>query len=266
MKSFADSVSPKNFPVKVEEKRQSTYEYMKLHSNYLKSQYGELSEWNEFYEFIDSIEYYKYGHQCHHFYRYLSTYGEIIKKVGTIKRKNILVTGGKCPITEYLSNTNKCYLSESDLRTSIDAPDNYANIIISLEVLEHIKDSPEKSMSEIVLFQESGARQYAREVCRTLKKKGLLILTTPNPNSYRSILQSIQHNSPGIFRPHVREYTKQEVRQIFSDMKVIRYKSMHNMFYIGGSHLEPEAQFKSMQWSTKKRGDNHFFIFKNQRQ
>lgn len=80
--------------------------------------------------------------------------------------------------------------------------DNTFDVVISFHVIEHIRDDI----------------NYISEIYRVLKKKGVLIITTPN-RAYRLKLGQKPFN-----RFHVREYYLQELEKIlknkFSDVKL----------------------------------------------
>jgi len=212
-----------------------------------------------FIEFLCANDGYKFSQ---HLLRYATTFGAITQITPELRDMTILETGGSCPILDFLNEDNDCYTTESDLRLEIDAPDNFADILFSFEVLEHIKDKPEQSFEEIVLFRETGIRSLVDEMYRVLKPGGMAFVTTPNPASLKALKKLLNHEAPMIFRPHVREYTRAELETLFDAFQVVHYESQFNFFAISG---DPEARvkvFANLGASTADRGDDHFFCFR----
>jgi SAM-dependent methyltransferase len=233
-------------------------------SNYLKSirktqiDPGASEQYLHFVKFVDSN-----SRSAEHYVRYCRTFRTMDDRIGSIKGANIIETGGPSPILNFFEKDNQCSISKSDLRASIDAASESANFVLSLEVLEHIKDAPEKSFDEIVLFQGTGARNYASEIVRVLRPGGVLILTTPNPASYRAFKRLVDGEAPCIFRPHVREYTRQEIIDLFSALELIHHETQFNFFIMSEAAQEEfNSIFTTSGWSLENRGDDHVFLFR----
>jgi len=98
-------------------------------------------------------------------------------------------------------------------RQKFPFPENSFDVVTCFEVLEHLKYSPIPMMKEIK---------------RVLKPQGCLVLTTPNINSARSVIRMLCGRSPqqcpyfhnsleyGIIHP--KEYTVEEVRDLFASL------------------------------------------------
>lgn len=80
--------------------------------------------------------------------------------------------------------------------------------IFMMEVIEHLKDPDGATFDE---FLHIGLIKALSEVKRCLKEGGKLLITTPNLASYGSISRLLRHQSPMLYKPHVREYTPGEV-------------------------------------------------------
>ncbi|MDO6746394.1 class I SAM-dependent methyltransferase [Gilvimarinus sp. 1_MG-2023] len=221
--------------------------------------YKEFPQWVEFFDFLSSNQVFL---TSDHYYRYLNTFGALLQELGEIKNKIIVETGCASPISLYLGRYNECYSTESDLRINLDIESEFADIVISLEVLEHIKDQPEKDIYDLELFHESGAKRYAQEIHRIIKKDGLLVLTTPNPCSYQAISNTLEYKAPSVFRGHVREYTKHEILSLFSNMHLFTYTTQFNFFMLGNKRNDWLKLFRQNHWDTSDRGDDHFLLFK----
>lgn len=199
-----------------------------------------------------------------HYYRYCQTFRAMTPYLQHVRDMHILETGSFCPITRFLaSNGAHCQKTSSDLRYEIDAESNSADMLLSLEVIEHIKDQTEKTISEIVLFRGTGVRQYANEIFRVLKPGGLLVLTTPNPCSAIVLSRLIDNRPPMVFRPHVREYTRDELIEIFAAFVPVEVTTRYSFFLL--SHvrqMEWAAIFERNGWEASMRGDDHFAVFR----
>ncbi|MEO1493915.1 MAG: methyltransferase domain-containing protein [Pseudomonadota bacterium] len=212
-----------------------------------------------FMDFLCSNDSYKYSQ---HLLRYITTYGALARTLPEMRDQIILETGGACPILDFLNGDNACYATESDLRLEIDAPDDFADVLFSFEVIEHIKDRPEQSFDEIVLFRETGIRSFVSEIHRVLKPGGLAFITTPNAASLRVLENLLAHKPPMVFRPHVREYTKAELETLFADFEVVDYESQFNFFSVAGDPTARARIFETLGASPEDRGDDHFFCFR----
>ncbi len=223
--------------------------------NFLKN-----NTYKEFYDFVHK------NHEFHkqvHYLRYMYTAGVLFSQINDFRNLNILEVGGYSPLSQFLALKNNCFHTESDLRVEIDAPTDHFDIVICCEVIEHIKDQNPNNLDELVLFTGNGVKTFAKEVNRVVKKDGVLILTTPNANSLWSIIRSIRYEDPYIFRGHVREYTKNELCNLFSTFEPIFYKSYYNFRMIKQESRQPIVEkFKKIGWDLKERGDNHVLLLK----
>ena len=234
----------------------------KLVEEQLVPQYSDSLDWLNFRNFLESND--AFAHSGH-LYRYLNTFGLITRQLGEVRGKVVVETGGASPVSIFLSQFNQCFVTEADLRSDFDVGTDFADVVISLEVIEHLKDQPEKQFSEVVLFKESGVRSYASEVQRISKAGADIILTTPNPCSYKAIANAVDHSPAYVFRQHVREYSKAELLRIFDRLTPIYYGSFFNFFMIRevGLRTDWEKSFSQMGWCIEDRGDDHFFHFRN---
>ena len=220
-------------------------------------------KFSKFGKYNDFVAYMKEESELQtHSPRYFNTFGMLCLNHYEFKNNRILELGGMCPITTFLSRTNDCCKTNTDLRYSIDYEDKSFDYVFSFEVFEHINDKASDSLYDVALFRESGIRQIASEVMRVLKPGGKLIVTTPNPNSFKSLENLLSGQSPMIFRPHVREYTKNELCDFFTDLTLNYYKTSFSFFMLSDRSKEKWVKiFSENNWPLQHRGDDHFMVF-----
>jgi SAM-dependent methyltransferase len=214
--------------------------------------------YHKFVEYID-----EYDRNLDHYLRYCMTFAEMLKSVDILQTAVIRETGRPCPITRFYAHLgyDACD-SGGDLRYAIEEPGNSVDFMLSFEVMEHVKDQREKTFSDIEIFNETGVRAFAAEIARVLRPGGALILTTPNPHSALVLERWANFEPPMLYRPHVREYTIDEIQQIFSNLKLEKYITLDPFF---GFNREPgrmEAQLAANGWSAENRGEMHFCVFR----
>ena len=147
------------------------------------------------------------------------------------------------------------------MRSTFDVGTDFADLVISLEVIEHLKDQPETEFSDVVLFNESGIRSYASEVQRIGKAGADIILTTPNPCSYKAIANAVGHSPAYVFRQHVREYSKTELLRIFDRLTPVHYQSLFNFFMMKEVGLRADWKKISRKWAGAPRTEGMIIFF-----
>lgn len=99
------------------------------------------------------------------------------------------------------------YVNE-DLRYSISRDSNCYDLILNMEVIEHIKDQKESILTEVDF---SGLKQFIRECNRVLKPGGKMFVTTPNAGSYNNLNLLFNHEPGWMWRNHFREFQPKEL-------------------------------------------------------
>jgi SAM-dependent methyltransferase len=198
-----------------------------------------------------------------HYLRNMQTFAGLVSRTDVLERSgsNILETGGYSLISRFLiAKGFAVACTSSDLREEINFPADTFDLVLSLEVLEHLKDRQERQFSDVVLFRGTGARQYANEIKRVLRPGGIFLLTTPNPCSLKCLINLLDYKSPMIFRPHVREYTIDEIKYLFEGLDIMHYHANYSFGLLGDSANVHLPMFEMLGKSTADRGDDHFLL------
>lgn len=234
----------------------------KVVSNIISSCNHIESEFLHFYNQIIKIE------SLDHVVRYVETYKRMLLDRLVSKDYYYCETGGLSYVSEYLSSNGYSLSSANgDFRYEVLFPTDSVDILLSLEVAEHIKDQDPKNFDDIVLFNYSGIRKYATECFRVLKSGGRLVLTTPNACSLASILNALEFKCPSIYAPHVKEYAPVEIISIFEDagFNLLKYDTFFSYFHLDDNVAVINSIFDKLSFSTENRGDTAYFVF-NKRQ
>jgi SAM-dependent methyltransferase len=125
--------------------------------------------------------------------------------------KDVLELGGASAFSTKLSGKCKSLtLYGDDLRKPLELRDGSWDIVLCMEVLEHIADTDGMHTE----WQGDGAMILLRESFRVLKPGGILFLTTPNAASITAVHHALRLAPPMIYRPHVREYAPYELDEL----------------------------------------------------
>ncbi len=181
--------------------------------------------------------------------------------------KKFLDLGGESKITNYLKNQLGIAVDVygQDLRYPFDLKKNNYDLILCLEVIEHIKDRTETSgINEVAMFTRSGVRNVFTESRRVLKDGGILFMTTPNACCIDSIARIFLYQAPQLYSPHVKEVAATELNDIAKecDFELIAY-STANVWNplppIDREHIT--GILREANIPTDDRGDDMFLVF-----
>lgn len=176
---------------------------------------------------IDVIEkefkskYAKTADDGNHCRRFALSYIAIKDKLSLPYTKKVLEVGGSSCFTTYMKDKHpsiEFYTTPSDLRYPQDLPSDEYDIILNMEVLEHIKDQEQGTFH---CFDFSGVNTFLNECYRMLKPGGYMLLTTPNAAMLANLHKVLSGNQPIFYSPHVREYAANEVAQ---RLKAVKFK------------------------------------------
>lgn len=129
----------------------------------------------------------------------------------------ILELGGRSQVLNFLSSRGvETAATSSDLRDELsDIGTNAFDVVLCLEVIEHIKDR--EGSQPVDVFNNSGVRSLVSEIFRVLKPGGIVVCTTPNACSYANIARIALMEPPMFFRQHVKEFAPSELKSEFEE-------------------------------------------------
>ncbi|TYQ23360.1 methyltransferase domain-containing protein [Pseudanabaena sp. UWO311] len=127
----------------------------------------------------------------------------------------------------------------SDLNNSLDMPDNQFDVIVSSEVIEHLENP----------------RAIAREWFRLLRPNGTLILSTPNNESWRSLLALLFQGhfvafGDSCYPAHITALLRKDIERIFLE---VGFTSVEFTFTdYGGIPKMPQRSYQEFSFGLLK--------------
>ncbi len=147
-----------------------------------------------------------------HIYRFYLSLKELDTLIPDDREFAVLEMGSESVFSDLLKDRFPgaiFFNTSGDLRRKWEFPDEYTDLVISMEVVEHLTD-PEL-VEYLDGFYKSGLKSTLRETYRVLKKGGKCFLTTPNAASAYCLDKILSGNSAWYYPLHVREYTLAEI-------------------------------------------------------
>jgi SAM-dependent methyltransferase len=101
---------------------------------------------------------------------------------------------------------NEWIRDETDLRQPLPFPDGNFDLVLAMEVIEHVADLEYAHATRL-----SGMRHCLRQIHRVLRVHGAMLLTTPNACSLLVLDRALRHEPPWQYPFHFRELTPAEL-------------------------------------------------------
>lgn len=153
----------------------------------------------------------------------------------------------------------------SDLRQPLEFADSSVDLVVAMEVLEHLADLPGGYNDS---FASSGVKALLDECCRVLKPGGILFITTPNAASVVHLHKLLLGSAPWFYPKHVREYTAGELVELVqgAGFEVMRCKDVHCLTVGEPFDHRPVLQLlEASGYSLGGRGDDLFLTARSMR-
>lgn len=177
----------------------------------------------------------------------------------------LLELGPRSVITNYLADHRGIVVHnvESDLRYPFDIPSGTYQVVLNMEIIEHLKDRDEDNRDYWgrTMTTWSGVRSCLTECARVLTGGGSMLCTTPNPSSTVALDRIFAHQPAMVYAPHVRELTLPEIKERVAEagLEIVRLETLWSW------HMPADAQrvlraLEAIRVSTADRGDNTFFV------
>lgn len=158
---------------------------------------------------------------------------EIIKEYDILKDdQTVLSLGDPCGFKEILLNSFDVDIETTtdDLR-SIVLYDNVFNLVLCLEVIEHIKDIDSDNIRDLAQFTGSGIKHMLQQSYNSLKPGGYLLISTPNLHCYKTLYNWVIRDSLLTYDSHPRElsekYIRLQTQNLFQSVSVVYKNSWH---------------------------------------
>ena len=175
-------------------------------------------------------------YKCNHYIScHLQRYRETIKYIRPYIKDNmnILNVGAEGNLFNELfyviNNTVNVENSRFDIRYDFITTRQKYDLIISLEVIEHLKDRDSTTILNLAVFNNSGLWNFFINCNRLLNIHGLLFITTPNINGTRSLYNLLFYDNPNMYKPHVKELSRIELLNYcdLCEFKIISYDTFN---------------------------------------
>jgi SAM-dependent methyltransferase len=205
----------------------------------------------------------------------ITRFSETFQRIAPLLRagQSVLEIGGISRIAEFLRDGCGLMVSEytKELREPFVLPSEAFDLILMLEVLEHLNDrhSYDSPIEEVAQFTASGAKQCLSEAFRVLRRGGYLVLTTPNATSIDAVGRILRKTHPFGYPPHVREYAPAEVEAM---AKATGFTvEVSRTFFAwneppGDSREHLLQSISSLGYDKSDRGDDAYFVLRKPHQ
>jgi hypothetical protein len=186
-----------------------------------------------------------------------------ISLLGNDSKLNAIETGGETVVTDLLRENfpNVQWLNTiGDLRIDWGLPENSADLIVCMEVVEHLSDLPEGFQDS---FRMTGVKSMLDLAFRTLHRGGIVFITTPNAGSWLSIYNILMGSSPMFFEMHIHEYTLEKLIELVKEkgFSLLKVETVFCYTVTSGLDYRLINQFLTEYgFDVNNRGDGIFLL------
>lgn len=142
-----------------------------------------------------------------------------------------------------------------DLREKFPYPDHSFDLIINMEVIEHIFD-----LDSLWAITLSGVKQVLSECHRVLDENGKMFLTTPNACSIWVIQRALRSEPPLQYDYHFREFTFYEIIGLIKEAGFLIERAATERVWHLWDFTAIEQFIQENQYAMENRGDDTFVI------
>lgn len=152
-----------------------------------------------------------------------------------------------------------------DLRGPLAVANGFADLVLCMEVIEHVKDLDSLNVDDIERFWSSGILAMLRSAYHILKPGGVLFLSTPNVTCWHCIDRLFRQEHPYFYNMHTRELAPSDVRNYLIDTGFVveRLETVN----VWGFHTTPKSRVEELRqiavelgYSSEDRNDCIFCL------
>ena len=178
----------------------------------------------------------------------------------------VLELGGPSEFTEILKE--RCNVNITNTSTDLRYPfcdEEWGkfDLILCMELIEHIKDQDTSDFDELAVFTGSGIKCMLKECDQLLKGNGALFVSTPNIHCYRVLENWCNNDEIYTYGPHPRELTMQYLEEVlgeYFDLKV-KYIKCWDCHGTSPEFIKVAKKFlNKINRSSKNRDKGDIFI------
>lgn len=190
----------------------------------------------------------------------------IIEEYKLLKNDDRVLSFGPCELfKKFILDRFKVKIDETDcdLRYEIKNQEKY-DLVLCLEVIEHIKDRESSDVNCLSTFTGSGIKSLISESHRLLKDEGSLLLSTPNLHCYKTLYNWFYKEDLLTYSPHPRElsnkYLSSELEKYYKNIKTL-YRNSWNCHGTPDDFVSMAKDFmKNNNFDTDNRFEDNLFL------
>jgi hypothetical protein len=156
------------------------------------------------------------------------------------------------------------YHTQGDIRKAISLPVEKVDLVICMEVIEHLGDIDSDDIETLAIYQGSGIKGFLENIKPFLTDVSHVFITTPNVTCYKSIFNTLYGAHPFCYTPHTREHTPKDVMNMLQDCGYKHTIYTETVWYQHElpSHIitDIQAMIKKYGLDDSLRGDDIFAI------